>query len=150
MGFWVGLRARDFPTERVLSRTPLIIRTVDQKRWNALAGCFSFYIIFENIKSQQWQKKSASCLVCLSCVSCLVCLFCSYSSLRRRTNPNPNPNRSATQLYFLVAVALAFSSCCCLFFRLTAPRTPMQWRARWAAIFPSWCGSLQPAHTTNL
>jgi hypothetical protein len=30
-GFWVGLRARDFPTERVLSRTPLIIRTVDQK-----------------------------------------------------------------------------------------------------------------------
>jgi hypothetical protein len=27
----VGLRARDFPTERVLSRTPLIIRTVDQK-----------------------------------------------------------------------------------------------------------------------
>ena len=28
MGFWVGLRARDFPTERVLSRTPLIIRTV--------------------------------------------------------------------------------------------------------------------------
>jgi hypothetical protein len=24
------LRARDFPTERVLSRTPLIIRTVDQ------------------------------------------------------------------------------------------------------------------------
>ena len=25
--FWVGLRARDFPTERVLSRTPLIIRT---------------------------------------------------------------------------------------------------------------------------
>ena len=30
VGFWVGLRARDFPTERVLSRTPLIIRTVDQ------------------------------------------------------------------------------------------------------------------------
>ena len=30
-GFWVGSRARDFPTERVLSRTPLIIRTVDQK-----------------------------------------------------------------------------------------------------------------------
>jgi hypothetical protein len=29
--FWLGLRARDFPTERVLSRTPLIIRTVDQK-----------------------------------------------------------------------------------------------------------------------
>ena len=29
-GFWVGLRARDFPTERVLSRTPLIVRTVDQ------------------------------------------------------------------------------------------------------------------------
>jgi hypothetical protein len=28
--FWVGLRAWDFPTERVLSRTPLIIRTVDQ------------------------------------------------------------------------------------------------------------------------
>ena len=28
VGFWVGLRARDFPTERVLSRTPLIIRTV--------------------------------------------------------------------------------------------------------------------------
>jgi hypothetical protein len=27
----VGLRARDFPTERVLSRTPLIIRAVDQK-----------------------------------------------------------------------------------------------------------------------
>jgi hypothetical protein len=27
----VGLRARDFPTERVLSRTPLIIRTVDQE-----------------------------------------------------------------------------------------------------------------------
>jgi hypothetical protein len=27
VGFWVGLRARDFPTERVLSRTPLIIRT---------------------------------------------------------------------------------------------------------------------------
>ena len=27
-GFWVGSRARDFPTERVLSRTPLIIRTV--------------------------------------------------------------------------------------------------------------------------
>jgi hypothetical protein len=32
VGFWVGLRARDFPTERVLSRTPLIIRTVDQNR----------------------------------------------------------------------------------------------------------------------
>ena len=31
VGFWVGSRARDFPTERVLSRTPLIIRTVDQK-----------------------------------------------------------------------------------------------------------------------
>ena len=30
--FWVGLRARDFPTERVLSRTPLIIRTVDQNQ----------------------------------------------------------------------------------------------------------------------
>ena len=30
VGFWVGLRAWDFPTERVLSRTPLIIRTVDQ------------------------------------------------------------------------------------------------------------------------
>ena len=30
MGFWVGLRAWDFPTERVLPRTPLIIRTVDQ------------------------------------------------------------------------------------------------------------------------
>ncbi len=30
VGFWVGLRARDVPTERVLSRTPLIIRTVDQ------------------------------------------------------------------------------------------------------------------------
>jgi hypothetical protein len=28
--FWVGLRARDFPTERVLSRTPLIIRTVER------------------------------------------------------------------------------------------------------------------------
>jgi hypothetical protein len=26
------LRARDFPTERVLSRTPLIIRTVDQQK----------------------------------------------------------------------------------------------------------------------
>jgi hypothetical protein len=25
----MGLRARDFPTGRVLSRTPLIIRTVD-------------------------------------------------------------------------------------------------------------------------
>ena len=31
VGFWVGLRAWDFPTERVLSRAPLIIRTVDQK-----------------------------------------------------------------------------------------------------------------------
>ncbi len=30
VGFWVGLRARDFPTERVLSRTPLIIRTVEE------------------------------------------------------------------------------------------------------------------------
>ena len=30
VGFWVGLRAWDFPTERVLSRAPLIIRTVDQ------------------------------------------------------------------------------------------------------------------------
>ena len=34
VGFWVGvrvgLRARDSPTEEVLSRTPLIIRTVDQ------------------------------------------------------------------------------------------------------------------------
>ena len=27
----MGLRARDFPTERVLSRTPLIIRTADQR-----------------------------------------------------------------------------------------------------------------------
>ena len=26
----MGLRARDFPTEKILSRTPLIIRTVDQ------------------------------------------------------------------------------------------------------------------------
>jgi hypothetical protein len=32
VGFWVGLRARNFPTERVLSWTPLIIRTVDQKK----------------------------------------------------------------------------------------------------------------------
>ena len=32
ISFWVGLCARDFPTERVLSRTPLIIRTVDQNR----------------------------------------------------------------------------------------------------------------------
>ena len=32
VGFRVGLRARDFPTEGVLSRTPLIIRTVDQKK----------------------------------------------------------------------------------------------------------------------
>ena len=32
VGFWVGLRARDFPTERVLSRTPLIIRTVPTER----------------------------------------------------------------------------------------------------------------------
>ena len=30
VGFRVGLRARDSPTEEVLSRTPLIIRTVDQ------------------------------------------------------------------------------------------------------------------------
>jgi hypothetical protein len=31
VGFWVGLRAWDFPTERVLPQTPfLIIRTVDQ------------------------------------------------------------------------------------------------------------------------
>ena len=30
VGFRVGLRARDFPTEGVLSRTPLIIRTVNQ------------------------------------------------------------------------------------------------------------------------
>ena len=29
-GMWDCLRAWDFPTERVLSRTPLIIRTVDQ------------------------------------------------------------------------------------------------------------------------
>jgi len=28
VGFWVGLRARDFPTKRVLSRAPLIVRTV--------------------------------------------------------------------------------------------------------------------------
>ena len=31
VGFRVGLRARDFPPERVLSRTPLIIRTVTQR-----------------------------------------------------------------------------------------------------------------------
>jgi hypothetical protein len=31
LGFCVGLRAWDFPTERVLPWTPLIIRTVDQK-----------------------------------------------------------------------------------------------------------------------
>ena len=31
VGFWVGLRAWGFPTEKVLSRNPLIIRTVDQK-----------------------------------------------------------------------------------------------------------------------
>jgi hypothetical protein len=30
VGFWVGLRAWGFPTERVLSRTPLIIRIVDR------------------------------------------------------------------------------------------------------------------------
>jgi hypothetical protein len=30
VGFWVGLRAWDFPTGRVLSRTPLIIRTLDK------------------------------------------------------------------------------------------------------------------------
>jgi len=30
VGFRVGLRARDFPTEGVRSRTPLIIRTVEQ------------------------------------------------------------------------------------------------------------------------
>ena len=28
VGFRVGLRARDFPTEGVLSRTPLIIKTL--------------------------------------------------------------------------------------------------------------------------
>ena len=32
VGFRVGLRARDFPTEGELSRTPLIIRTVDQNQ----------------------------------------------------------------------------------------------------------------------
>ena len=32
VGFRVGLRARDFPPERVLSRTPLIIRTVDHQK----------------------------------------------------------------------------------------------------------------------
>ena len=35
VGFRVGLRARDFPPERVLSRTPLIIRTVV---WAAAMG----------------------------------------------------------------------------------------------------------------
>ena len=35
VGFRVGLRARDFPTEGVLSRTPLIIRTVNQSRGNS-------------------------------------------------------------------------------------------------------------------
>ena len=32
VGFRVGLRARDSPTEEVLSRTPLIIRTVPPRR----------------------------------------------------------------------------------------------------------------------
>ena len=42
VGFWVGLRARNFPTERVLSWTPLIIRTVDQKKAaRALRALFS-------------------------------------------------------------------------------------------------------------
>ena len=44
MGFWVGLRARDFPTERVLSRTALIIRTVDQKT-HTLPSCGLFYFL---------------------------------------------------------------------------------------------------------
>jgi hypothetical protein len=35
VGFWVGSRARDFPTERVLSRTPLIIGTVDHREEGA-------------------------------------------------------------------------------------------------------------------
>ena len=39
VGFRVGLRARDFPTEGVLSRTPLIIRTVDQKWSKKLTSC---------------------------------------------------------------------------------------------------------------
>ena len=46
VGFRVGLRARDFPPERVLSRTPLIIRTVDQKCHLVTSFC--------NITLQSW------------------------------------------------------------------------------------------------
>ena len=38
VGFWVGLRAWDFSTERVLPRTPLIIRTADQKKGHSSLG----------------------------------------------------------------------------------------------------------------
>jgi len=41
VGFRVGLRARDFPPERVLSRTPLIIRTVDQN--SGVLGYFHYF-----------------------------------------------------------------------------------------------------------
>ena len=64
MGFWVGLRARDFPTERVLSRTPLIIRTVDQTQkakhllepWSSLVLSCLILPQFEHKKAKtaQW------------------------------------------------------------------------------------------------
>ena len=43
VGFRVGLRARDFPTEGELSRTPLIIRTLDQKKKDGASCVFFLY-----------------------------------------------------------------------------------------------------------
>ena len=54
VGFRVGLRARDFPTERVLSRTPLIIRTVDQKEH---ASCGIIVVMVEFLESRKIKIK---------------------------------------------------------------------------------------------
>ena len=69
----MGLRARDFPTERVLSRTPLIIRTVRVFVWFGLvreAGKFlkseknsalekNFYTVAEGEKFRERELRSA-------------------------------------------------------------------------------------------
>jgi hypothetical protein len=89
VGFWVGfwvttgwdcaleLRARDFPTERVLSRTPLVIRTVDQEKENEprLLRAFSFhllpiiYLYFRTHKSTNKAQQAAQAQALLESMS---------------------------------------------------------------------------------
>lgn len=84
VGFRVGLRARDFPTEGVLSRTPLIIRTVDQVY---LYICFKKgrnpfqNLFFSNTYRQDTFRKILTCPICSSGEHTIVCVMATMPPL---------------------------------------------------------------------